>query len=197
VRSLLIVLFVFIISGLFGQTKIEWTEGYKLKLSDFQSPSTKIGNVNRYFLQTGSSFDFEFSMSSYEFMFTKNFNNKVDCYFSRNIATLIAPDTSFANDLINFEQFAFDLSELYARKLRKELFENKAAFSSYDFFHEYFDKIQNEYTERYSEAGNVTDLGRNKDKLKELHKNVLDEIHGLSEFCKSCKPKKTKIKKRK
>jgi hypothetical protein len=156
------------------------------------SPSTQVGNVNIYSLHTGSTFDFVYSMSSYEFMFTKNFNDKVNCYFSRHSASLIAPDSTFAIDLINFAQFAFDLSELYARKFRKELFENKGAFSNSDFFHEYYNEIQGEYVERYSNASITTDLGRNHEKLSELQKKVLDEIQELSEYCKTCKPKKRK-----
>jgi len=85
-RSTLILPLLFVISSLFGQNKIQWSENYKLKLSDFQSPSSQIGDINMYSIRSGSSFDFEFSMSGYEFMFTKNFNDKVDCYFARNAA---------------------------------------------------------------------------------------------------------------
>lgn len=193
-RLILILPLLFVISSLFGQNKIQWSENYKLKLSDFQSPSSQIGDLNMYSIHTGSSFDFEFSMSGYEFMFTKNFNDKVDCYFSRHAAILVAPDSSFANDLLSFAQYEFDLSELYARKLRKNLYENKGAFSSYDFFHEYFEEVQNEYAQRYTQAGKETDMGRNREKLNELHKRVLNEIKELSEYCKTCKPAKKKRK---
>lgn len=195
-RSTLILPLLFVISSLFGQNKIQWSENYKLKLSDFQSPSSQIGDINMYSIRPGSSFDFEFSMSGYEFMFTKNFNDKVDCYFARNAALLVAPDSSIANDLLSFAQYEFDLSELYARKLRKNLYENKGAFSSYDFFREYFEEIQNEYVQRYTQAGKETDMGRDKEKLNELHKKVLNEIKELSEYCKACKPTKKKRKKK-
>ncbi|PLX01511.1 MAG: hypothetical protein C0595_14465 [Marinilabiliales bacterium] len=194
-RSTLILPLLFAISSLFGQNKIQWSEDYKLKLSDFQSPSSQIGEIDMYSIRTGSSFDFEFSMSGYEFMFTKNFNDKVDSYFSRNAAILVAPDSSFANDLLSFAQYEFDLSELYARKLRKKLYENKGAFSSYDFFREYFEEVQNEYVQRYTQTGKETDLGRDKGKLTELHNKVMEEIHELSEYCKTCKPAKKKRKK--
>jgi len=57
-------------------------------------------------------------MSNAEFMFTKNFNSKVNCEFHCNIASLIAPDTARAMNLLLFSRYAFDLAELYARKVR-------------------------------------------------------------------------------
>ena len=181
--------FVFIAKG---QNTIEWDGIYQLQLSDFQSPATQIGGVTIYSLHSAASFDFSFSMTSGEFMFTKNFNPKVNCTFRRDAASLVAPDSIFANDLLGFARYEFDLAELYARKFRKRLYEEKDAFSDASFFQPIYDSVQMEFARRHTLAGKMTDVGRNGEKLQELHQEVLNEIQLLPDFCKMCKPSKKK-----
>jgi hypothetical protein len=186
------VLFTFGLLLLQGQNTIEWDGKYQLQLTDFQSPATKIGEVNIYSLHLTSSFDFSFYMNGIEFMVTKNFNSKVNCFFTRDAASLIAPNTSDALDLLAFARYAFDLSELYARKFRKQIFEKKKGFSNVNFFRPIYDGIQKEYAERYSYDAQLTDLGKYGEILNELHNEVLKEIEMLADFCKMCNTKKKK-----
>jgi len=176
----------------FSQNDIAWDGQYQLQLSDFQSQATQIGNVSVYSLHSSGGFEFSFYMSNYEFMFTKNFNSKVNNVFRRDAASLVAPDENTAKDIVSYAQYEFDLSELYARKFRKQLYEQKGAFSNATFFRPIYDNIQKEFTERDTNAGKETDLGRKKDKLKILHEAVLKEIEELADFCKACKPPKKK-----
>ncbi|MES2679281.1 MAG: hypothetical protein V4635_05320 [Bacteroidota bacterium] len=175
-----------------AQNKIEWTDNYQLRLSDFQSPATQVGQTTIYSLHPGSGMDFSFYMSKAEFMFTKNFNSKVNCSFNRSAASIIAPDSAIATDLLNFGRYDFDLSELYARKFRKKLYEEKGAFSDISFFKPIYDQVQSEFAERHVIAAKTSDLGRNNEKLRELHGDVLKEIEQFSDFCKECKPVKKK-----
>lgn len=177
-----------------GQNTIEWDGLYQLSLADFQSPATQIGGVSSYILHSGASFDFSFSMSSGEFMFTKNFNPKVNCTFRRDAASLVAPDSIMANNLLAFARFEFDLAELYARKFRKRLYDEKGAFSDVSFFQPIYDSVQKEFTERHTMSGKLTDIGQNNAKLTALHQDVLNEILQYFEFCKQCKPSKKKRK---
>ena len=89
----------------------------------------------------------------------------------------------------------FDLAELYARKLRKRLYEEKGAFSDANFFQPVYDEINKEFVDRHTAAGKETDLGKNRDKLNELRAQVMQEIDELPDFCKTCKPSKKKNKK--
>jgi hypothetical protein len=191
-RHLLVIILSSVISPVCGQNTIDWSENYQIQLSDFKSPTTQIGNTNIYSLYPACSFDFSFSMTKAEFMFTKNFNSKVNCYFNRNAASILAPDSVTADALVRFSRYDFDLTELYARKFRKKLFEEKGAFSNVSFFRPIYDSIQNELSNRHTIAGSSTDVGKNKGKLEELHKEVLKEISELSDFCKTCKPQKKK-----
>src|ERR1700749_2432699 len=88
-RNIFLLLFILLPSMGNAQNIIEWDSSYQLQLSDFQSAGTKINGGNIYSLNASNTIDFAFSMSNAEFMFTKNFNAKVSCNFSRNTAVLI------------------------------------------------------------------------------------------------------------
>lgn len=186
-KYLFTILFLLITTVTFSQDNIDWDGKYQLQLSDFRSPATQIGSINIYSLHTAPGIDFSFYMSNVAFMFTKNFNSKVNNIFKRNIASLVAPDNRIANDLVGYAQFQFDLSELYARKFRKRIFEEKGTFSNITFFRPIYDDLQKEFSERDTNAGKETDFGRKKDKLNVLHELVLREIDELANFCRECK----------
>lgn len=61
-----------------------------------------------------------------------------------------------------------------------------------DFCKPIYDQIQREFAERHATVGVQSDLGRNRDKHRELHQAVIEEIDKLSDFCKTCIPKKQK-----
>jgi hypothetical protein len=172
------------------QNTIDWDGAYEIQLSDFQSPSTEIGNESIISLNTDSHVDFSFYMSNAEFMFTKNFNPKVGCTFKRDASALVAPDSVYATKLVNFARYGFDLAELYARKFRQQLYLNKGVFSNVSFFQPLFDKMQKDHQLRYTQASKETQLGADVEKVDELRKQVKIEIAALADFCKTCKPPK-------
>jgi hypothetical protein len=189
------ILFFLIIQALAinAQNSIEWDGIYQLQLSDFQSKATQIGSeLSITSIHTASSLDFAFMMNNVEFMFTKNFNSKVNCSFQRDSGSLIAPDTITANKLLDFAHYEFDLSELYARKLRKEIYQKKGTFSDISFLKVIYDQIQMEYTEAHATAAKTTNLGLETAKLAALQAEVLKQIDNFPDFCKSCKPPKKK-----
>jgi len=191
-KKFIIIWFLFFTTTGFSQNIIEWDGIYKLKLSDFQSPATQIGDVSMYSLHSASTIDFAFHMTNAEFMFTKNFNSKVNCSFRRDAAVIVATDSIMALQLLDFARYEFDLSEVNARKFRQQLYEKKGAFSDANFFRPVFDKIQKEYIERHAIAAKETDIGRNSEKLSVLQSMVLVELEQLADFCKTCKPIKKK-----
>jgi hypothetical protein len=171
-----------------AQEAIVWDGVRPLQLSDFRSPATTVGGGGQYSLQSAVGFDFLFSMSRGAFMFTKNFNEQVTCTFRPAASSLVAPDSTIARQLVGFARYQFDLNELYARKFRQRMFEEKGAFSDADFFRPAFDELQQELTARHTLAANSTDLGREEAALQELHRAVREEIDRLKDFCRSCKP---------
>ncbi|MEM9363209.1 MAG: hypothetical protein AAGA43_11265 [Bacteroidota bacterium] len=196
-RVLFLLLFLFGVSQSWAQDEIiEWAENYELQLSDFKNPESEIGpTVSNSFVQSGATVEIGFQMSSVSFMFTKNFNNKVSTKFYRKAAFLVAMDTTAAKRLLRLSQFDFDLTELYARKIRKELYENKKTFSKGDFFQPYFDKMIEELNSVSGKVYKNSEFGLKMDIVEKEHERVLSEIKELSDFCKECKPPKRKKKK--
>lgn len=175
-----------------SQNIIEWSADYKLQLSDFQSSATQIGSGNTFSLSSPATVGFSFTMSTYEFMFTKNFNSKVSCSFSRSAASIVAPNDSIARSLVRYAQYEFDLTELFARNFRQQLYLKKGTFSSAKFFQPIYDSLQQKFSLREINAGKQTNYGENSSMLEGLDNEVLKEINHLPDFCKTCKPKKLK-----
>lgn len=184
---------LFLTIFLFGQEPLEWNPDYELQLSDYQSPESEISpELTSYSIYSGAKIDFSFNMNSVSFMFTKNFNSKVKSTFQRNLAVLVAPDTLTANQLVQFGRFDFDLMELYSRKIRKKIYEEKGAFTDVKFFQPIFNELQEEMNTVSAQVFKATDFGKNSDLLRKEHDKVRQQISVLSDFCMDCKPKKSK-----
>ena len=183
-------------NGLFSQVNtIEWEPDYDFKIEDFQGTKTAINkDIDKVLVQSGVILDFEFQMSNVEFMFTKNFNSKVSCTFHKDAAVIMATDSLTAERLIALVKYDFDLSELYARKIKKELFENKKTFSNATFFQPYFDKMITERNKISSRVYSETDFGNEAAIMEKEHEIVKKEINALSDFCKRCKLPKNRNK---
>jgi hypothetical protein len=176
-----------------GQSIVGWSTQTQLNLRDFQSPQTEINEELRsYSLFSGTNMDFSFQMSTYEFMFTKNFNSKIRTTFNKKAAIIIAPDSATALQLVNFGQYSFDLTELYTRKFRQKIYEEKGAFSDVNFFKPIFEELQQELNAESARVLKITDLGRKAELLMQEHQIVVNQIEQLSDFCFDCKPPKKK-----
>jgi len=129
-------------------------------------------------------------MSAASFMLTKNFNNKVKAVFTRNTSYLVANTEEQKQQLVAYSQCIFDVTELYARKFRKRLFEEKKAFSNSEFYANVQEELQKELQSRENYIQTATKLGQNTEELTKIRTQVLAEIAELSDYCYDCKPKK-------
>ncbi|GLU54585.1 hypothetical protein [Dyadobacter frigoris] len=189
-----LLLFVFAyllpISFAISQNVIDWNPKYELQDSDFQASRHESGgNISVY---AACTVGFGYQMNGYQFMFTKNFNSKVNTTFTRNASYIIAADTISRDKLLKFARAEFDLSELYARKFRQLMFEKKNAFSDPNFYQKLYEQIHVELAARNSQLSLDTNAGLADIRLKEQHEKILAEIDALADFCKECKPKKKK-----
>jgi hypothetical protein len=195
-KSVFFLFFVLTLSTGFGQSIVIWTSEFELQLSDFQSPQSEINSdLTSYSIYSGSNMDFSFQMSNYEFMFTKNFNSKVKTIFNRKAGVITAHDSTTANQLVNFAQYSFDLTELYTRKFRQKMYEEKGAFSNVNFFKPIFEELQEQMNAESARVLKATELGKESELLTQEHQKVLSQIEQLMDFCLDCKPPKKKRKK--
>lgn len=174
----------------FGQDVIEWDKDYRLQKSDFGL--SKKGNIDSYSVYAACVIDFQFQMNGYQFMFTKNFNSKVKTTFTRSASFIQTSDSLISQRLVKLSQVEFDMAELYARKFRKLLFENKNAFSNVGFYQDLYTRIQKEHADRHSDLIENTNTGMAENRVREYQEQVLKEIDELSDYCKFCKPAKQK-----
>lgn len=116
------------VNGAFGQDVLEWSViiGWVWR---FKSPSTNL-NTSVTGLHPGAKIEFIYQMSNCEFMLTENFNSKVVCKFLKEAASLQAPDKETAQNLIAPARYEFDLTELYARRIRKGFLKKKTLFQA-------------------------------------------------------------------
>lgn len=190
-QRLLIPFFLLVLTSALGQPVIEWTPDYTLQLEDFQSPQTEVNRqLSSYSVISGANMDFSFHMTTAQFMFTRNFNSQVVTVFHKNAAVITAPDTLRALELVRFGQYSFDLTELYSRKFRKELYDQKGAFSEVNFFEPIHQQLLEEMNAEAARVLKVTDFGSNSALLESEHHLVLLQIKELADFCKDCKPPK-------
>lgn len=173
----------------------EWTKDYRFSLADFKTPTTSIDpEVKNLYLQTGITIELGFQMTNIEFMFTKNFNDKVICILDKNTAVVKAQNKEQLSRLLKLAAYDFDLSELYARKIRKELFTNKKAFSNSNFFQPYYSKMIAARNTASSQVYEATDFGAKEEFLQQAHQKLREELEEYSDYCKECKPTKRKKK---
>jgi hypothetical protein len=174
----------------YSQGRTEWKENYILTVNDFKAQAPKSReNVSETY-SFAASLDFGYAMSNYEFMLTKNFNNRVTAFF--------VPTNSWIQQgastelLLEYAQIQFDLLELHARKYRKRLYDSKNALSNYDFYQKANDEVSTEYARAGVEMQDA--VMESHAKALEYHQKVKKEIAELADFCKECKPVKAKNK---
>ncbi|WP_281765469.1 DUF922 domain-containing protein [Neptunitalea lumnitzerae] len=101
------------------------------------------------------------------------------CYFLKNISWTISNSTS----LLNHEQTHFNISELYARKIRKEFLE---LLKKENIIQEDYEKISNKYIkevyERHILYDEETVHGRIQEAQNEWDKKIRKELEELKEF---------------
>ncbi len=190
-KKILFLILLLLSVNTYAQQLVEWSPDIKLKLSDYQSPQTEINDeLSTYSIFSGVTMDFSFQMPTAVFMFTKNFNSKATTIFNRNNAIIISPDSTTAKALVKFGQYNFDLTELYTRKFRQKLYEEKGTFSDISFFKPIYQELQQQLNAEIARVFKLTDTGLNDVLLKDEHQEVIKQMEELSDFCKSCKPPK-------
>lgn len=109
--------FSIIIPSVNEDKKIAWNENYKLSWSDFKAAS----KGNGYVASTSSGISFSYTFSFTETGEIINLDVSITSYFYPENSWFIPSEVS--QYILNHEQTHFDISELHARILRKEISE--------------------------------------------------------------------------
>lgn len=172
-------LVLILISSHLWSQRIEWTQETKLVWSNFKS---KINN------QHGRDI-VAYTHCGWAYSVVKSSNPKGAAKV--NIETIFNEDKSWKDDkrindyVLNHEQKHFDIAEIYARKIRKEIVDKIKTTSDYDkFFQTIYNRIVKDYRNFQALYDGVTENGMNKEKQTEYDILISKELEELKNYQK-------------
>ncbi|MBW8362196.1 MAG: DUF922 domain-containing protein [Kaistella sp.] len=164
---------------LFAQ-KIFWKEGEQLIWEDFQGSKneTKADNVVAY----------TYCGWMYSGMKSTNPNAKIEI----KLQTVFSPEKSWKDPLkindevLNHEQKHFDIAELFARKLRKEIGEKIKTSRDFDrYFKSLYNRHFADYQKFQDRYDGETKHGTNKEKQLEFNTYITTELDKYNQYQES------------
>ena len=160
--------------------KIEWNENRKLVWNDFKSKKNN---------QHGKDV-VAYTHCGWIYSVTKSTNLKGEVKV--NVKTIFNEDQSWKDDqrindyVLNHEQKHFDIAEVYARKIRKEVALKIKKSGDFDrYFQGLYTRILKDYKNFQALYDKVTQNGMNKEKQSEYDRMISDELEQLKDFKKS------------
>ncbi|MFY1046154.1 DUF922 domain-containing protein [Chryseobacterium sp. GP-SGM7] len=173
-----LIVFLLVFNILSAQ-KINWSEDQKLVWDNFKSKTNNLG---------GSTV-VAYTHCGWEFSAITSTDPKVPVKIE--IQTIFNEDKSWKDDkrindyVLVHEQKHFDIAEIHARKLRKEVSEKIKNTSYYNkFFKTIYAKISSEYKNFQAKYDRMTEHGMNKEKQTEYNIMISEELEKLKNYQK-------------
>lgn len=115
-------------------------------------------------------------------VFNKNFNQNVLNKFSGN-SSAINPNAQNLETLLDYQQTNFDLAEVYARKMRRELLIHKnKLWKGFDYANQILNQLSSDFTRIQILMDSETNQGNNPTQLRIWQQKIKKELEELSEF---------------
>ncbi len=175
---LTILLLNFTIVSSFGQVNnnyLLWSAEYKLTVEDFSIKTKQLETTPSF-----AQFSLDYQVSGFDFLM-KNFNKKVRNNFIRS-ASWIDTTIDFSQTL-NYQQTLFDLCEIYARKFRKALKENKRKIAKGTaIIQQLNEQFISEFAQRRIYYDRKTKFGSDETKQKDWELQIQKELTELANY---------------
>lgn len=156
--------------------KLYWSAKERITVDDFgiKVKDTKSG-------LSSAAFSLEYNVHGLNFM-TKNFNKRVWHYMVRSASQITLDDN--VDRYIRYQQTLFDIQEIYVRKFRKALSENRKKFLLRNAFADELkdDIIGIDLVKRRTEYNNETNSGKDLQKQQEWEAQILEELDELKDY---------------
>jgi len=154
---------------------LQWSSTRKLTVNDF--------GIKKNNSSSGSSFaqfSLDFSISGFDFL-TKNFNKKVRNSVIKSASWI--DTTANVDATIKYQQTLFDMAEIYARKFRKELKENRKQLAKgLQFVESVNSKVSTEFSKRRLKYDEETKSGTDFSQQQLWEDQILRELAELSDY---------------
>lgn len=155
--------------------QIYWNEDVGLSWDDFRG-TPDYNASNAAVTASGISHGFSASIKGDKVSYT----SKVDCYFHPNLSWY---KKELGDDnLLAHEQLHFDISELYARKLRKRIEEFRFTLNLQEEMDTLYDNALKELKEFQAQYDNESDYSRNIPKQRDWELKVKKLLVGLKKY---------------
>lgn len=152
-----------------------WSANRKLKKEDYK---ILIYDQNA---TVRSSINLSWQLAGFS-VFNKNFNQNVLNKFSGS-SSAINPDLYNIEHFINYQQLNFDLAEVYARKMRRDLLVNKSTFwKGFDVANQIMNQISSDFTRTQILMDSETNQGTDSTQVRIWEQKIKKELEELSEF---------------
>lgn len=171
-----IIFCIFISTHIFCQ-KIEWKEDLKLKWNNFKSESNIMNNSD---IVAYAHCGWEYSAVVSSDKLTPVII-KIEAIFIEDKSW--KDDKKISDYSLLHEQKHFDIAEIFARKLRREVSEKIISSADYiESFYKIYNKITKEYNNFQSLYDQDTKNGTNKAKQKEYNSIIINELELLKDY---------------
>jgi len=174
----------------FAQNDLQWSADYQLTVEDYQAQAPNTGAMQTVV----GSFFVEYEMGGFNLITTRNLNKNVSCYFQKDASYFDKGDAAGTKRLLRYQQLIFNLYELQARNLRKKFFEERSRLLTKGPATLY-KEVAAEHTRILSEVESETFHGQSSEVITKWLHWTDEELEKLSDFCKTCTPKKKKKQK--
>ncbi|MEF9476420.1 hypothetical protein OWR28_00365 [Chryseobacterium sp. 1B4] len=152
-----------------------WSKERKLRKEDYKLITH---NEN---ISIKSAISFSYQLRGYNAL-SNNFNRKILNKFSSNASSL-NPNASNIPAMIEYQQVNFDLAEVYARRMRKDLLIHKnTIWKGFAYANEMFNSLTAEYVKAQGLLDSETNYGLNAQKLEDWKQKIKTELDELSDF---------------
>ena len=173
--------------SVFAQDELHWSEDYNLTVSDYEAQAPNNGN-----LQTVSgTFYVAYEMGGINLITTRNLNKNVSCYFQKDASYIDKGDKADTKLMLRYQQLIFNLYEIQARNLRRKFFDERTRLLTKGpgVLHQ---EALAEHEKLLTKVENETNDGHRSEVITEWLIWTEGELENLSDFCKTCKPRKKK-----
>ncbi|MEA5461968.1 hypothetical protein VB796_23055 [Arcicella sp. LKC2W] len=152
-----------------------WSSTKKISIADF-AIKTNNKKASSSFMQ----FSIDYNVNGFDFL-TKNFNKKVRNSFIRTASWI--DTTSNVEKSIRYQQTLFDISEIYTRKFRKQLKENRKKIArGTQIVEEINQSIMTEFSKRRIKYDLDTNFSEIEKSQKEWETQITIELRELENF---------------
>jgi hypothetical protein len=169
----------------YSQNELHWSEDYQLTVADYEAPAPNNGT-----LQTVSgNFYVAYEMGGLNLITTRNLNENVSCYFQKDESFIGKEDKADTKLLLRYQQLIFNLYELQARNLRRKFFDDRTRLLTKgpSVLHQ---EALADHKKLLAQVEEETNHGYRSEVITEWLTWTSEELEKLSDFCKTCKPRK-------